>query len=68
MTRDCPPGHAVNDGPHLTITGASRGFSRAAAPVWGFSRGTTGTSGQSNGESQNIVLVEGSQSFHIFHH
>ena len=35
--RDCPPGHAVNDGPHLTITGASRGFSWAAVPVWGFS-------------------------------
>ena len=24
------------------MTGASRGFSRAAAPVWGFSRGTMG--------------------------
>ena len=27
------------------MTGASRGFSRAAAPVWGFSRGTMGSSG-----------------------
>ena len=31
--------------PHLEMTGASRGFSRAAAPVWGFSRGTMGSSG-----------------------
>ena len=34
-TRDCPPGHAVNDGPHLTMTrgGGSRWFYRAAVPV-----------------------------------
>ena len=44
-TRDCSPGHAGKEGPHLEMTGASRGFSRAAAPVWGFSRGTTGSSG-----------------------
>ena len=29
--------HAVKDGPPLVMTGASHGFSRAAAPVWGFS-------------------------------
>ena len=44
-TRDCSPGHAGKEGPHLEMTGASRVFSRAAAPVWGFSRGTTGSSG-----------------------
>ena len=26
--------HAVKDGPPLVMTGASHGFSRAAAPVW----------------------------------
>ena len=31
-------------GPHLVMTGASRGFSPAAAPVSDFSRGTTGSS------------------------
>ena len=43
--RDCSLGHAVKDGPHLEMTGASLGFSRAAAPVWVFLRGTTGSSG-----------------------
>ena len=32
-------------GPHLAMTGASHGFSRDAAPVWGFSPGTMGSSG-----------------------
>ena len=36
-TRDCSPGHAGKEGHHLVMKGASRGFSRAAAPVWGFS-------------------------------
>ena len=44
-TRDCSPGHAGKEGPHFAMTGASHGFSRAATPVWGFSRGTTGSSG-----------------------
>ena len=44
-TRDCSPGHAGKEGPHFAMTGASRGFSRAAAPMSGFSRGMTGTSG-----------------------
>ena len=44
-TRDGSPGHAGNKGPHLAMTGESRGFSRAAAPGWGFSQGTTGSSG-----------------------
>ena len=39
------PGHAGKEGPHLAMTGAYGGFSRAAASVWGFSRGTTGSSG-----------------------
>ena len=36
-TRDWIPGHAGKEGPHLEMTVASRGFSRAAAPVWGVS-------------------------------
>ena len=44
-TWDCSPGHAGKDGPHLAMTEGSSGFSRAAAPVWGFTRGTTGSSG-----------------------
>src|SRR5574341_1551840 len=34
-------GHAGDEGPPLSMTGESRGCSRAAAPVCGFSRGTT---------------------------
>ncbi|VAS31960.1 Uncharacterised protein [Klebsiella pneumoniae] len=33
-----------DEGPHLSMTGESRGCSRAAAPVCGFSRGTTARS------------------------
>ena len=44
-TRDCSPGQTGKEGPHLKMTGTSRGFSRAAAPVLGFSRGSTGSSG-----------------------
>ena len=44
-TRDCSPGHAGKEGPHLAMSGESRGFSGAAVPVWGFSQGTTGSSG-----------------------
>ena len=44
-TRDCSPGHAGNEGPHLARTGASQSFPRAAAPVGIFSRGTTRSSG-----------------------
>ena len=43
-TRDCSPGNAGNEGPHLAMTGASRRFSRAVALVWGFSRSKTGSS------------------------
>ena len=43
--RDCSPGHAGKEGPHLAMTGASRGFSRAAAPVWSFSQSTSESSG-----------------------
>ena len=46
-TGDCSLGHAGNKGPHVVMmTGESSGFSRAVAPVWGFSRGTTGSSGR----------------------
>ena len=41
-TRDCSPGQAGKEGPHLSLTGASCGFSRTAAPLWVFSRGTMG--------------------------
>ena len=44
-TRDCSPGQAGKEGPHLSLTGASCGFSRTAAPVWVFSRGTMRYSG-----------------------
>ena len=39
-TQDCSLGHAGDEGPHLAKTGESRGCSRVAAPVCGFSRGT----------------------------
>ena len=38
-SRDWSLGHAGDEGPHLSMTGESRGCSRAAAPVCGFSRG-----------------------------
>ena len=46
-TRDCTPGHAGKEGPHLTKTGGSRWFYRAAAPVLvsqGVRRGAQGAS------------------------
>ena len=39
-TRDCSPGQAGKEGPHLSLTGASCGFSQTAAPLCVFSRGT----------------------------
>ena len=46
-TRYCSPGHAEKEGPHLAMTGASRGFSRAEAQVWCFPRGMLGAQGAS---------------------
>ena len=43
-SRDWSLGHAGDEGPHLSMTGESRGCTRAAAPVCGFSRGTTARS------------------------
>ena len=43
-SRDWSLGHAGDEGPHLSMTGESRGCSRAAAPGCGFSRGTTARS------------------------
>ena len=40
---DCSLGHAGKEGPHLAMTGASRGFSQGAVPGWGFSRDRTGS-------------------------
>ena len=42
-TRDCSLGHAGKEGPHLEMTGASRGFSQGAVPAWGFSRDRMGS-------------------------
>ena len=42
--RDGSPGHAGNEGPHLAMTGVPRAFPRAVASVWGFPRGTMGSS------------------------
>ena len=42
--RDWSLGHAGDEGPHLSMTGESRGCSRAAAPGCGFSRGATARS------------------------
>ena len=44
-TRDCSPGQAGKEGPHLAMTGASHGFPQPAAPMGVFSRGTMRTSG-----------------------
>ena len=44
-TRDGSLGHAGDEGPHLPMTWETWGFSQAAAPVSGFSRGTTSSSG-----------------------
>ena len=46
-TRDCSLGHVGKEGPHLTMTGASREFSRAAVPVWGFHEVGRGVQGAS---------------------
>ena len=53
-TRDCTPGHAGKEVPNLAMTVASRGFSRAVAPVWGFARGMTGSSGSLSGGAREI--------------
>ena len=44
-TRDCSPGHAGKEGPHLSMMGASQGFPLAAPPVGVFSLGTTRITG-----------------------
>ena len=46
-TRDCSLGHVGKEGPHLTMMGASREFSRAAVPVWGFHEVGRGAQGAS---------------------
>ena len=43
-SRDWSLGHAGDEGPHLSMTGDSRGCSQAAAPGCGLSRGTTARS------------------------
>ena len=61
-TRDCSPGHAGKEGPHIAMTGASRAFSRGAVPGWGFSQDTMGSSGVSRvvtGKTGLHARVEG---------
>ena len=53
-TRDCSPGHAGKEGPHLARTGASQGFPRAAAPVGVFSQGTTRISGSLSSSAREV--------------
>ena len=55
-TQDCSPGHARKEGRHVAKTGASRGFSLSAAPVWGFSRGMMPGSERSPGEGNGDPL------------
>ena len=62
-SRDCAPGHAGKEGPHLTMTGwGSRWFYRAAAPVWvsqEVGRGAQGASCVAPGELCLDALGEG---------
>ena len=53
-------GHAGDEGPHLSMTGESRGCSRAAAPVCGFSRGQhdQGLGGLSPWLTENHLLTD----------
>ena len=44
-TRDCSPGQAGKEVHYLSMTAASRVFSRAMTQVWCFPHGTTGSSG-----------------------
>ena len=63
-TRNGSPGQAGKEGPHLSLTGASCGFSRTAAPVWVFSRGTMGTQGASCvvlGKSVFLLVARGAR-------
>jgi len=55
-TRYGSSSHAGNDSPHLAMTGSSRGFSPAAAPVWGFSRGTTASSGSLSCGAREVMF------------
>ena len=68
-TRDCSPGQAGKEGPHLTKTGGSRWFYRAAAPVLvsqGVRRGAQGASCvvpgklglDACGEGERVIALE----------
>ena len=56
-TQHCSPGHTAKEGPHLVRTGASRGYSRAAAPVWCCSRGIMGSSGSLSGGAREVRFL-----------
>ena len=69
-TRDCSLGHVGKEGPHLTMMGASREFSRAAVPVWGFhevGRGAQGASRVAPGKSGLHECSRGSASLPSSH-
>ena len=55
-TRDGSSGHAGNESPHLAMTGSSGDFSRDAAPVWVFSRGTTASSGSHSCGAREVMF------------
>ena len=65
-TRDCYPGQAGKEGPHLERTGASQGFPRAAAPVGVFSQGTTRISGASRAALGKPGLHGGGEGERVF--
>ena len=53
-SRDWSLGHAGDEGPPLSMTGESRGCSRAAAPVCGFSRGMTASGAGSRQDGSSV--------------
>ena len=63
-TRNCSPGQAGKEGPHLSLTGASCGFSRTVAPVWVFPEVRWGTQGASCvvlGKSVLLLVARGAR-------
>ena len=59
-TRDCSLGHAGKEGPHLEMTGASRGFSQEVRRgAQGASCVAPGKSGlDARGEGERVIALE----------
>ena len=57
-TRDCSPGQAGKEDPHLARTGASQGFPRAAAPVGVFSEARRGSQGASRAAPRSHIQLQ----------